>query len=62
MFFMEILKKAPKGISRSNFDTHWIGQSTKLNSTDHCRRLLLPLFIYFILFFITLTHQSKIIC
>ena len=53
MFFMEILKKAPKGVSCSNFDTDWIGQSTKLNSTDHChcRRLLLPLFIYFILFY-----------
>ena len=51
MFFMEILKKAPKGVSCSNFDIDWIGQSTKLNSTDHCRRLLLPLFIYFILFY-----------
>lgn len=62
MVLKEILKNTPKGISRSKFGTDWIGQSTKLNSKDHCRLLLLlPLFIYFILFFITQTHQSKII-
>lgn len=55
MVLKEILKNTPKGISRSKFGTDWIGQSTKLNSKDHCRLLLLllPLFIYFILFFIT---------
>ena len=54
MLLMEILKKAPKGISCSKFDTDWIGQSTKLNSTDHCHLLLLPLFI-FIFYFIFIT-------